>query len=918
MKSSTFFSNMRIRSMCVLAFVMVCTISFAQNPYTIQFQDETIEMPENIDSFQWSDMPESAQLADGFVGWVQFYATPTQSVQDLFEANRLELLNYIPHNTYLFYFPANTSVSLLADNGVRSIVPVEGRFKLSQNLKNGVIGEWAISGDNYRVTLQHHDKVSTEYVIGQLAAKQITVIEQYENSNNIDLLIPNNCLDLLSNLPFVKWVEVIVAPSIPDDERGRALHRASGLDTQTTAGRNYDGSGIGVLCRDDGAVGPHIDFQGRIFGLIGNNANSNGDFNHGDGVSGIMAGAGNRDPDNRGMAAGADLHVVFYSATFLDPQTNNLVSSGDVQITNSSYSNGCNAGYTSITQTVDQQSIDTPELLHVFSAGNSNNLDCGYGAGNQWANITGGHKQGKNVIATANTFFDGSLVNSSSRGPAHDGRIKPDIAANGQNQISTNFDHGYRSFGGTSGAAPGIAGISAQLYQAYMEANGGTMPDGGLIKAVLMNTANEAGNVGPDFRFGWGIVNGLRAGILIEDGRHLTDDVSQGNSNNHTITVPAGAVQLRVMLYWNDPAATPGATTALVNDLDLEVTDPGSTTLQPWVLDSTPNPTALNTPATTGVDRLNNVEQVLINNPSAGTYDVDVTGFNVPQGPQEYFIVWEIIEDNVTVTYPNGGEKFRPSDSFPIHWDAINTTQDFVLEYSDDNGASWTNIATVPSDEFLFTWSPTADITGEGLIRVTSGAFSDDSDDVFSVANFPSAMTLTRVCEGKATFVWSPVDDVEFYDVYLLGDKYMEVVASVTETTAEVDVVEDGSGNYNFWYSLTARNDTEGWESKRRNAINYSGGTVDCALGVDDVLASSIVMYPNPADNQVFIDFGTANLTNVDIEVTNSLGQVIQTISNKDVSNSQATINVSNFGTGIYFVTITADGQQATKKLVVK
>ena len=47
-----------------------------------------------------------------------------------------------------------------------------------------------------------------------------------------------------------------------------------------------------------------------------------------------------------------------------------------------------------------------PNLLHVFSAGNSNNNNCGYGAGNQWGNITGGHKQGKNVIATANVFFE--------------------------------------------------------------------------------------------------------------------------------------------------------------------------------------------------------------------------------------------------------------------------------------------------------------------------------------------------------------------------------------------------------------------------------------------------------------------------------------------------------------------------------
>ena len=49
--------------------------------------------------------------------------------------------------------------------------------------------------------------------------------------------------------------------------------------------------------------------------------------------------------------------------------------------------------------------------------------------------------------------------------------------------------------------------------------------------------------------------------------------------------------------------------------------------LKPWILDPTPNATTLDNPATTGPDHLNNMEQVLINNPSAGNYDIDITGF---------------------------------------------------------------------------------------------------------------------------------------------------------------------------------------------------------------------------------------------------------------------------------------------------
>ena len=96
MKKTTILS---FQSFCFLALTLVFSMSFAQNSTDIKFQGETIVMPENIASFQWSQMPESARLDNGYVGWVQFYETPTQKVQDLFKQNNLELLEYIPHKT---------------------------------------------------------------------------------------------------------------------------------------------------------------------------------------------------------------------------------------------------------------------------------------------------------------------------------------------------------------------------------------------------------------------------------------------------------------------------------------------------------------------------------------------------------------------------------------------------------------------------------------------------------------------------------------------------------------------------------------------------------------------------------------------------------------------------------------------------
>ena len=169
-----------------------------------------------------------------------------------------------------------------------------------------------------------------------------------------------------------------------------------------------------------------------------------------------------------------------------------------MHITNTSSGGTCNS-YALNAVTVDQQTRDIPHLLHVLSAGNTNGGDCGYGAGGQWANLGGANKIAKNVIAAANVTFDGTIVQNSARGPAYDGRIKPDISAMGNGQVSTDENNGYFSFAGTSASSPSIAGLAAQLYQAYTDLNNGELPQSALIKAAMLNTANDAGNVGPDY-----------------------------------------------------------------------------------------------------------------------------------------------------------------------------------------------------------------------------------------------------------------------------------------------------------------------------------------------------------------------------------------------------------------------------------
>jgi hypothetical protein len=816
--------------LCVFGLLIFQNQSFAQSENDFTFQGIKISIPENVQSVDFSELNTKSGYNNTIYAWMQFNEIPNQAQQDAVINGGVELIDYIAKGTYLVRFSTTVSRDLLLSNNVKGIIPVQKEVKIESEIRIGSLNPWAIEGDYAKLNVVMFDGVNMEEINSLLQSSGVEILTRFPGHEQLEVSIPISEINSLGDYAFVKWVEEITAPSIKEDTKGKSLHRSNGLDTQTSTGRQYTGENIGLLVRDDGIVGPHIDFEGRL----DNSTASGTGQTHGDGVAGILGGAGNLNPNMRGMAAGSNVFVSNYNSTFLDAATTTRINNGSVQITNSSYGNGCNDGYTSTTVNVDNQIFNNPTILHVFSCGNSGNSNCGYGAGSGWGNITGGHKQGKNVIATANLYFDGSLVGSSSRGPAYDGRIKPDIAANGV-QMSTDEDNDYLQFGGTSGASPGIAGVSAQLYQAYGDANGGALPPSALIKATLLNTTNDAGNVGPDYKFGWGIVNGLRAGMLIEDGHHLTSTVSQGNSNQHSITVPSGTKQVRFMVYWMDPAATNGATTALINDLDLVVSDPGGMNYLPWILNPAPNATTLDLPATNGADHLNNMEQVVFNNPVSGTYTIDVTGFSVPMGPQDYFVVYEIISDEITVTYPNSGESFVAGEDESIHWDAPASTGTFALEYSDDNGASWNSLTTVASAIRTYEWTVPNNLTGNALVRVTRGGVSDVSDSTFSIAPLVTGQSITKVCPTEVTISWNATPNADSYDVYVLGTQYMENVGNST-TTSYIHTITDPT--LPIWYAMVAKNSTSGWESRRTIASYYAGGLLNCAFANDVELVS--------------------------------------------------------------------------------
>lgn len=831
---------MKIRSTAAILSILGLGFGSLAQDYSVNFQKGVRNFEVNTQKFDPNTIRNEDVWHTHYYRFVQFYSIPTDSDKSAIEAAGIELLEYIPNYTYIASLPVGITVNTLTALNVRSIHPIETTYKVGQRIQDEEYPDWSVTKyGTVLLSVALFDDVEYSSALALLEKNGVRTREHLDHVNMVFVEINPSEIDALLALPFVKFVDIVPDPGTPESDDGRNLHRSNAIDGEFAGSRNYDGTGVAIAVNDDGFVGPHIDFTGRV-----NQDDVAGDMtgDHGDMVAGIAGGAGNLDPTMRGMAPASYMHIRQYVSSMAG--TIPLHVDSNVLIFSSSYSNGCNAGYTNTTVLVDEEIYNHPTLLQVFSAGNSNNSDCGYGAGSQWGNITGGHKMGKNVIATANLDNDDNIANSSSRGPANDGRIKPDISAHGAGQMSTDPNNTYAAGGGTSAAAPGITGVIAQLHQAYSELNGGQTANSGLLKATVMNTANDLGNIGPDFIYGFGKVNALKAVQLIEDNRYMNATVSQGGVNNHSITIPAGVEQVRIMVYWTDKEASTAAANALVNDLDAVVTDPSNGTHLPWILDHTPNATTLALPATTGADHLNNVEQISINNPAAGTYDLEIVGTTVPFGPQEYYVVYEFITNDINVIYPMGGEGLIPGSNDRIHWDANGTIGDFTLEYTTNNGGTWSTISTnVNGDERIYDWSVPNTLSGEVRVRVSRGGNSGESAANFSIMERPQNIEVYRVCENTNTVVlrWDAVPGATGYDIFMLGQKFMDSIGSsaITEYNVVVSNIADPQ-----WFTIRAKG-PNGLRSNRQIAIFFpgAGGNGNCVLSCysdDDVGISSV------------------------------------------------------------------------------
>jgi hypothetical protein len=60
-------------------------------------------------------------------------------------------------------------------------------------------------------------------------------------------------------------------------------------------------------------------------------------------------------------------------------------------------------------------------------------------------------------------------------------------------------------------STPGVTGTLALLYERYKKIYNNQKPLASMLKALVSNTARDIGNPGPDYKHGFGQLNGVRA-----------------------------------------------------------------------------------------------------------------------------------------------------------------------------------------------------------------------------------------------------------------------------------------------------------------------------------------------------------------------------------------------------------------------
>jgi subtilisin family serine protease len=789
---------------------------------------------------------------------LQFQTLPSAETRNFLAKQGIELLEYIPENAYTVSIAGKLNAGVLKRAGARTLFALSPKHKMHPILSKGDFPHWAKKGgQQVDLWVSFPKPFKATEVIQFLKEAKIDVISTEQQSYRIlGVRLVKDRLEEIAAYPFIEYVEPAPPPDKELNENSRNAARAGMLQAPiVNGGRGLNGEGVVIGIGDNGDVQTHMDLSGpRVINEVYSQP-----ISHATHVHATAAGGGIINELYKGYAPKATIISQIFNRIINNAAS--YVQEYDMVVTNNSYGgwSGCNyyGEYNLVSQIMDQQAFDFPYLQHVFAAGNDGWVSCApYPPG--YHTTFGGYQAAKNVLTVGATTWEGGWGGSSSRGPVQDGRTKPEITAMGDAVYSATLNNGYTYGWGTSFASPAVAGGMALLYQKYRQMYGGQNPKSGLMKALICNGAADIGNHGPDFQYGFGWMHLLRSVEMLEKEQYRIGSITNSATQNHTIEVPANTAQLKVMLYWNDPPGSLLSSHSLVNDLDLSVVSSSEATTFPKKLDTAA--TDMLNVATTGADHINNMEQVVIDDPAAGTYTLNIAAAVAENPFQEYFLVYDIIPVSITVTNPAGGQGLVPGETVQINWDSYGgPVSTFALEYSTDDGATWTDINSAVDAAARSLWWTVPNIpTSQAIIKIKrNGTTIAHTSDPFTIIGVPLVSLSAVQCEGYISINWMPVTGATDYEVMMVnGNEFIPVVTSTSTSYTYKGLHKDST----YWLSVRAR--INGKPGRRAVAISRlpKDGTCIGAISNNDLVLDSLIS-PHTGRKYTSNELSTSALT---------------------------------------------------------
>ena len=569
-----------------------------------------------------------------------------------------------------------------------------------------------------------------------------------------------------------------------------------------------------------------------------------------------------------------------------------------------------------------------------------------------------------------------AMTNFSGWGPTDDGRIKPDIVGNGLQVYSTtnNSNTSYGNSNGTSMASPNVAGSCILLQQHYKAENGSYMR-AATLKGLVIHTADEAGSTaGPDYKFGWGLMNTLKAARAISSSSTTIEELTLNNGGkNERLLFSNGSTPVKITICWTDVEGsvhTPALNNRLiklVNDLDVRLVNANNNaTYYPYRL----NPLIPTAGATKGDNIRDNVEHIYYPTLPAGNYYLRIThkGF-LSGGSQNFSLIYEGFVDGPRADFSASKTSICAGDT--VYFTDKST--------GNVNAWQWTFSGAITSGSTQR--NPMAVFNNPGTFSVTlralSGALSDTKTINIKVNDFPNAAVVdkdTVYCQSeKDEVVLTPVEangtwnggtwmlfinNCKFRPSRLTAGDYVavhtlinqfgctdvdSVVVKIRENPVptlslqKTDYCEDESaftltggtpsgglylinGGPNARFDpgkLTIGSHRIGYEYTDTNGCKGATESyvwVENCVGIDEVLnESDINVFPNPFAQKVML----RSNSEFDVtKITTVSGKVVQV--DKREGDNQLELDFNELSKGVYLVEVNANGVKSILRLIKK